>query len=117
MKALSLDFDGVIHSYTSGWHGEGRAPDPPVEGAIEFIREAMNHFKVVIFSNRNQHPAGQRCIRNYLLRHGLEQELVEQIEFPRMKPKCFLHIDDRGWRFDGTFPSMDTVARFKPWNR
>ena len=38
MKTILLDFDGVIHSYTSGWKGAGVIPDPPVPGAIDFLR-------------------------------------------------------------------------------
>jgi len=33
---LLIDFDGVIHSYTSGWQGAGVISDPPVEGAFDF---------------------------------------------------------------------------------
>jgi hypothetical protein len=29
---LCLDFDGVLHSYTSGWKGAAVIPDPPVPG-------------------------------------------------------------------------------------
>ena len=36
---ICLDFDGVIHSYTSGWKGAAVIPDPPVPGALEFIVE------------------------------------------------------------------------------
>jgi hypothetical protein len=38
---LCLDFDGVIHSFKSGWKGAGKIPDPPVEGAIEWIRSLL----------------------------------------------------------------------------
>jgi len=39
---LCLDFDGVIHSYSSGWKGADVIPDPPVPGAFDFIRRAKS---------------------------------------------------------------------------
>ena len=44
MKILCLDFDGVIHSFTSGWRGAGIIPDPPVPGALDFIKDATGEF-------------------------------------------------------------------------
>ena len=37
-----FDFDGVIHSYTSGWKGTTEIPDPPVPG----IQEAIEHIRM-----------------------------------------------------------------------
>ena len=38
---ICVDFDGVIHSYTSGWKGIDVIPDDPVPGAIEWLEEYL----------------------------------------------------------------------------
>ena len=40
MKTIAIDFDGVIHKYSKGWH-DGTIYDKANEGAFEFIRELM----------------------------------------------------------------------------
>ena len=69
---LSLDFDGVIHSYTSGWQGARNIPDPPVDGAIKFLTEATEHFTVAIFSSRSRYWGGRRAMKRYLFEHAQE---------------------------------------------
>jgi hypothetical protein len=63
---LSLDFDGVIHSYTSGWKGPRVIPDPPVPGALEFIVRALDCFDVQIYSSRSNYWGGRRAMRRWL---------------------------------------------------
>ena len=53
LKDICVDFDGVIHSYTSGWKGIDVIPDPPVEGAIEALHIYCQHFNVNIYSARS----------------------------------------------------------------
>ena len=54
-KIVCLAFDGVVHSYESGWTGACSIVDEPVEGAIEFIGELMDGgFEVGIFSSRSR---------------------------------------------------------------
>lgn len=63
---LSLDFDGVIHSYTSGWKGARNIPDEPVDGALEFIVRALDVFDVQIFSSRSHQWGGRRAMKRWL---------------------------------------------------
>lgn len=51
-KRLLIDFDGVIHKYSKGWH-DGSIYDGAVEGALDKLQ--MLHdagFELVIFSTR-----------------------------------------------------------------
>jgi hypothetical protein len=65
---LCLDFDGVLHSYSSGWQGPRCIPDPPVPGALEFLVKAVKTFDVHIFSSRSGCIGGRRAMRRWLTR-------------------------------------------------
>lgn len=121
---LCLDFDGVIHSYTSGWKGATRIPDPPVEGAFQFIIEAMlQGWDVVIHSSRCRHIFGPMAIRAWLKEHGglLYPSTMgyglEDVRIARLKPSAVITIDDRGMTFDGIWPDLAALKKFKPWNK
>jgi hypothetical protein len=73
---LCLDFDGVIHSYTSGWKGPRTIPDDPVPGALEFILEAVNHFEVHIFSSRSNYWFGRWAMKRWLKEHLVRHSMV-----------------------------------------
>lgn len=68
---LCLDFDGVIHSYSSGWKGARNIPDAPVPGALQFIVEALCHFDVQIFSSRSSYLFGRAAMKAWLRKHLL----------------------------------------------
>lgn len=117
-KTIAVDFDGVIHSYTSGWKGAGECPDPPVPGAAEFLRAAVadERFDVVVFSTRAEQVDGLFAIRTYL-GDLVGLDVASQIKIVSSKPKAVIYIDDRGWQFDGSFPHLDRIDSFTPWNK
>lgn len=123
---LCLDFDGVIHSYTSGWKGASVIPDPPVEGAIAFMLEALLHFDVVIYSSRSKDEDGLKAMKAWLYDYGGQTWYespagpgLEDIEFAAEKPAAFLTIDDRAICFSGNWNdySPELLLHFKPWNK
>lgn len=122
---LCLDFDGVIHSYASGWKGADVVPDPPVPGAIAFIRNALDHFEVHIFSSRSHQPGGQEAMRDWLARWAIDEGAggpkdhiwILEIKWPVEKPPALVTIDDRAICFDGTWPAFADIKAFKPWNK
>lgn len=113
---LSLDFDGVIHSYLSGWQGADNAPDVPVPGVKDFILDAMNMFTITVFSSRSHQDGGIEEMRRYLIEEvGLSEQVVEGIDFPTSKPPALLSIDDRGMQFNGVWPDPGDIINFRPW--
>jgi hypothetical protein len=121
---LCLDFDGVIHSYTSPWKGASIVSDPPVPGAIAFLREAVKEYTVAIYSSRSHQEGGLEAMQEWL-RYCAEEaahsdedlKWLDEIEWPDYKPSAFLTIDDRALRFTGEWPSLDEIRLFKPWNK
>ena len=152
-RIICLDFDGVIHSYTSGWQGAAVIPDPPVDGALDFIFEAVRKFDVAILSSRSKHLRGRWAMKRWLYEHFTEWEwqkaekywqefinvppdwtpfthgdvdevhrelaraTIKRISWPWFKPAAIITIDDRALTFDGTWPDLETLKTFKPWNK
>lgn len=114
-ETLAVDFDGVIHSYVSGWQGSDVIPDPPIPGAFEFLAEATKHFEVMVLSARAENNEAVIAMNDWFTAHGLPDTVLEQIFITSVKPKAALYIDDRGYCFKGTFPSIDMIKNFKPW--
>lgn len=109
---LCLDFDGVLHSYTSGWQGFDIIPDKPVEGALDFVKEALNYFDVQVFSSRTKEESGYKAMIRWLEENGFPIDLMR---FPMVKPPAFVTLDDRAIQFNGVFPSMSELSSFKSW--
>ena len=113
-QTVVFDFDGVIHSYTSGWQGPSIIPDPPVPGIKEAIAEIRAEgYEVVVVSTRCATLDGLRAIKEYLERHGIE---VDNICME--KPPAIVYIDDRAICFDGNPATLlGKIQTFKPWNK
>lgn len=142
-KIISIDFDGVLNSYSSGWIEPDFIPDPPVPGAMKFLDTLINDhkdkFDVQIFSSRNRYKGGPRAMLtwiHYWAKKELELERANAIhnylseiinnyvngeciysQFPAEKPPAHLTIDDRALTFKGVFPSTEEIEKFTPWNK
>lgn len=116
--AVCLDFDGVLHEYSSPWTTEDEIHDGPVEGAIQFIRALRAaHFRVVVLSSRARSPGGRLAIYKWLLKYGLRDHDFNYIKVTGEKVQAVLYIDDRGFHFQGEWPTIQFIKQFKPWNK
>ena len=116
VRTICLDFDGVIHSYKSGWKGMTNIPDPPVEGVWFFIFILLfQGYRVAVHGCRSRSWFGRRAMKKYIKKHFSCD--FNNISFPKHKPIAHMYIDDRAYRFDGDFPLSSEIAAFKPWNR
>lgn len=130
---VCVDFDGVLHSYSSGWQGAHVISDPPVPGAMRWLAEMAHddRFELHIYSSRSKDPGGVEAMREWIAGYMLEHydveagwayelrasEVLERLRFPMQKPAASMTIDDRALCFEGTFPTKEWILGFKPWNK
>ena|SRR6266700_2316666 len=137
---LCVDFDGVIHSYTSGWKGATVIPDPPVKGALRWLWKATEWFDVQIYSSRSKESAAREAMLQWMMRESRKEfdpghpmcnpeeteDLIDlttfskyPITFAYEKPAAFLTIDDRAICFEGDWNELEPadLLNFKPWNK
>ena len=113
-KTVVFDFDGVIHSYTSGWQGAITIPAPPVKGIKNALKEIHDAgYEIVIVSARCAHFGGITAIENWLDTYGLTPYIDRVCE---EKPPAIVYIDDRAICFDGKPEGLLTqIESFIPW--
>lgn len=116
LRILCLDFDGVLHNYSRGWQGYDVIDGEPVDGAIEFLTEAVEFFDVRIFSARCCCNEGIFAMQRWLAKH-VSKEVASKISFAQVKPHAHLIIDDRAWSFKGMFPSIEQVENYRTWQQ
>ena len=135
---ISVDFDGVLHSYASKWTKASEILDPPVPGAIAWLHHLLgSNLDVAVFSTRNHQWGGKKAMRKWLVEHftlyfmtesaerfnrheaeTLAKSYVERIKFPLFKPPALVYVDDRAFRFEGdNWPTAQAVHQMRPWNR
>lgn len=69
---IAVDFDGVIHSYRRGWQ-DGSIYDQPMPGALDGLRELLDHHAVFIFTAREPEQ-----VMPWLERYGFDVTIDEQ---------------------------------------
>ena len=125
---LCLDFDGVIHKYTSKWTNAETISDDVTDGFFEWAEQAAQYFTLVIYSSRSKSTEAITAMQFWMYEqrkkwrskggtHEIESPL--SFEFASEKPAAFLTIDDRAITFDGNWQKLkpDDLLKFKPWNR
>ncbi len=112
---IVVDFDGVLHSYSSGWVDAETIPDLPTPGAQEWVDAMLTAgWDVVVVSTRAATDKGRRAIEEWLLAN----EFAVGLRVQRDKPPALVYLDDRALRFDGSWPSLDDVeAAGVPWTK
>jgi hypothetical protein len=121
-RTHAFDFDGVFHSYKSGWTGPV-PEDEPVEGAVEFTHWARERDLLLEIFTRRVHPSHRdreealAGIYRYLEHYDFAKGLIVTAE----KPNALTYWDDRAFRFQGDFEEVKRIisdpSLILPWTK
>lgn len=129
---LCVDFDGVIHSYTTKWIDATTISDPPVPGSLRWLWKATEWFNVQVYSSRSKDPMAREAMRYWMIGYAIDEFGHDHpmsgwhlggpdypIGFAYEKPAAFLTIDDRALCFEGDWSEIEPadLLNFKPWNK
>jgi hypothetical protein len=128
-KTVAIDFDGVLHLHLGEWQGVSKIePGWPVPGAMHWLAKLVNYarkkgYHVAIYSGRSRSWFGRRAMKKWLaywlktilLDEEKAKEIVSYLEFPKHKPLCMVMLDDRVYKFSGTFPRPARLYEYQPW--
>lgn len=124
-RIVAVDFDGVLHHDGHGWKGPTVIPGQAIPGAIDWlsglIRARTAHGKLLldvrIFSSRCRSPSGIEAMKTWLRDQGLALEDLAELHFAVEKPPAWVTVDDRVFRFEGVYPTVEWLIEFNSWTR
>lgn len=112
-KNLAIDFDGVIHKNSRGFH-DGTVYDEPVEGAYQALEYLHSKYSLIVFSAkaRTDRPliggkTGVQLIWEWLEKYNLDQFIADVVS---EKPRAVYYIDDKAIHFTNW---KDTLNKIK----
>jgi len=98
---IAVDFDGVIHKYSKGWH-DGSIYDAPMDGCYDAMCNLRDRgHEIVIYSSRVLARGAKRgaldAMRSWLRVHKIPYDSIAT----EGKPAAHVYLDDRALRFTG----------------
>tara|TARA_R110002074_G_scaffold280819_1_gene452153 strand:- start:1672 stop:2058 length:387 start_codon:yes stop_codon:yes gene_type:complete len=101
-NTIAIDFDGVIHKNSKGFH-DGTIYDEPIEDVKKGLEYLSKSYKLVIYSckaNPNRpkidNKTGVELIWDWLEKHNLKN-YIDDISYE--KPNAKYYIDDKAIMF------------------
>ena len=116
-KNIAIDFDGVIHKCSKGYH-DGTVYDNPVDGALESLKQISSMgFNIIIFSckSKSDRPTvdgktGTQMVWEWLEKYGVKDLIRDVVS---EKPRACLFIDDKGYRFENWQDTISFINNMK----
>ena len=116
-KTICIDFDGVIHDYSTGWRGID-VFNEPVSGAKEGTASLKEQgWTIIIYTTRNDTPALREWLEENQITYDYINENPNQPEeSDKGKLIASVYLDDRAVLFDGNWElAVEKTLGFTPW--
>jgi len=99
---IGIDFDGVIHRCSKGYH-DGTIYDEPIKGAREALQQLSEKYTVIVCTCKARKDRGLvngktgiELVWDWLRLHDLDQYVSK---VTAEKPRAVAYIDDKSFRF------------------
>jgi len=100
---IAVDFDGVIHKNSKGYH-DGTIYDEPVDGVRDALKKLSEKYTVIIYTAKARRDrglvngmSGVQLVWDWLKENDLAQYVSK---VTAEKPRAVAYIDDKGIKFD-----------------
>jgi len=116
-KVVAIDFDGVIHNHSLGYH-DGTIYGDLIDGSKESIEKIHNMGFIIIIYTCKAHPnrplvhgeSGTELIWKWLKDKSIDHFINDVVWG---KPHALLYIDDKGYRFKNWKDTISFVEKLK----
>ena len=108
-RNIAVDFDGVLHKYSLGWH-DGSIYDDPIEGVDEALAELSKRYRVIVFTTRADTDDREQEVWGWLEKHDLAQ-YVSVVS--ACKPPAMFYIDDRAIRHVDWTQTLREISQYE----
>jgi len=116
MSTVGVDFDGVIHKNSKGYH-DGTIYDDPLPGTEEALEKLSKKYNLIIYTCKinPERPlvngkTASEMIWKWLEKHNLRQYIKE---VTNEKPRALFYIDDKVIRFFNWDQVLNDVEKFE----
>ena len=113
---VGVDFDGVIHKNSKGFH-DGTIYDDPVEGTGQALKILSEKYNLIIYTCKAKESrplingkTGVELIWEWLEKHNLSQYISEVTD---RKPRVLFYIDDKVIRFFDWKQTIEDIIKFE----
>ena len=113
LQNIAIDFDGVIHDFSNGWH-DGTCYGSPLPGALDAVKALSKNYNIIIFTAKVKPSrplvngkTGTVLVTEWLDKHGI-LDCVDEITCE--KPRARIYIDDKGYKFENWEDTLNFVV-------